>query len=77
MYVWHLLFLRIRSAAAAAFFRSLGRDLSGLHSRRATPSRIRVGGENKTDAVVVGRRGLVSRDDRLLWVWRKVVYGVC
>lgn len=57
MDVWHLLFLRsATAAAAAALVRSLGRDLSGLHSRRATPSTIRVRGENKRDVVVVGRR---------------------
>jgi hypothetical protein len=72
VYGWHLLFVRSAAAAtAAAFWLALERELIGLHSRRATHSSRRTGGGGKwkeNGSMVVGR---------WLWVWRKVVYGVC
>ena len=59
VYGWHLLFVRSAAAAAAAAFRlALERDLTCLHSRRATNPRrkTRGGGKWKDNrSIVVGR----------------------
>ena len=74
VYGWHLAFVRIAAAAAAAaFWLALERELIGLHSRRAAHSSRRTGGGGKWK----GNGSIVVGHGRWLWVWRKVVYGVC
>ena len=80
VYGWHLAFVRIAAAAAAAaFWLALERELIGLHSRRAAHSSRRTGGGGKWK----GNGSIVVGHGRWLWVcvrWcmvyaDEVVYG--